>query len=68
MNISKEMKEIVICKKCGQEEYYGMMHWERGGQSCRRCIYDSWEKRSDDWRRTEDDFIFPLYKDGKDYR
>ena len=30
------MKEVVICKSCSSEEYYGMMYWHHGTVICRR--------------------------------
>lgn len=60
------MKEVVICKSCSSEEYYGMMYWHNGKVICRRCMYTIWEAESD-WERGDDDLTFPLYGDGIDY-
>lgn len=61
-----EMKRIVKCPQCGQEEYYGMIHWRDGEQMCRKCIYTLWETKGP-WRRTPSDMTFPIHEDGRDY-
>lgn len=38
-----EMKRIVICKYCGNPEYYGDMHWLSGRYSCRNCYKEQWQ-------------------------
>ncbi len=63
-----EMLEIVRCKSCRKDEYQGCIHWRDGLQYCRRCIYEIWSKESDYvWRPKPNDYVFPLYSDGKDY-
>lgn len=60
--------EIVECPVCGQQEYYGMMHWHNGQTMCRSCIYRIWSEEEDaNWRPGENDYIFPLYDDGNCY-
>ena len=59
-------KEIVKCKVCGEQEYYGMLHWNNGQTMCRKCIYKLWSEGSK-WKPTETDYVFPLYDDGRRY-
>lgn len=64
-----EMKEVVTCKVCGKDEYYGMLHWAPYiGQVCRKCMYREWQRTEPTWKPSETDYVFPLYQDGKDYR
>ena len=60
------MKKVIVCPKCGKQEYYGMLQWRDGKEMCRKCIYDVWESEGP-WRRTPSDEVFPIYEDGKDY-
>lgn len=63
-----EMKEIVVCRECHKEEYYGMMVWHNGHSYCRRCTYNRWRKQSNyDWMPGKNHYTFPLYDDGIDY-
>lgn len=62
-----EMKEIVICERCGKEEYYGMMHWYDGKSGCRSCIYEVWKETDPGWFPSTLDYRFPIYRDGKNY-
>jgi hypothetical protein len=41
-----EMKEVVICRECGKEEYYGMMIWYNGRTYC-RAVHIAMEKKSE---------------------
>jgi len=62
------MKEVVICRECGKEEYYGMMIWYNGRTYCRACTYERWKKNSNyNWQPGSNDYVFPLYEDGIDY-
>nr|DAF72143.1 MAG TPA: TFIIB-TERMINAL DOMAIN, TFIIB, TRANSCRIPTION INITIATION [Caudoviricetes sp.] len=65
-NMNDIMKKVIVCPKCGKQEYYGMLHWRDGKEMCRKCIYDVWESEGP-WRRTPSDEVFPIYEDGKDY-
>lgn len=58
-----ELADIVKCKNCGEEEYYGYMHWYEGRTYCRRCIYKIWEQQSS-WKPGENDYYFPLDGNG----
>lgn len=68
-----EMKRVVVCPKCGQPEYYGMMIWlnlygsTTTKTACRKCTYEIWGKQNPKWRRERADFSFPQYEDGKIY-
>ena len=62
-----EMLEIVHCKKCDHEEYYGMMTWLNGTTYCRKCTYENWTNSSK-WLPGPKDYTFPLYDDGIDWR
>jgi ribosomal protein L40E len=62
-----EMKEIVVCKRCGNSEYYGMIHWHNGSTMCRKCIYQVWRALDPKWEPRERDHVFPLYEDGVNY-
>ena len=37
------MDKIVICKQCGQPEYYEKMRWLSGKCSCRNCYRANWQ-------------------------
>lgn len=37
------MEEPVICKCCGNAEYYGKMRWLNGNMMCRDCYKRQWE-------------------------
>ena len=52
------MNTPVQCPRCKRIEYYGHMHWTRGGSVCRRCIYDEWE-HDGYWRRGATDLVYP---------
>lgn len=39
------MSEIVICKYCGQKEYYGKMMWLSGKCCCRNCYKEEYKKQ-----------------------
>lgn len=39
-----EMKRIVICRHCGQPEYFGEMRWLSGICSCRKCYKAQFER------------------------
>ena len=41
-----EMKRIVICKYCGNPEYYGKMRWLSGKCTCRDCYRKDYEENS----------------------
>lgn len=43
-----EMNRIVICKHCGEPEYYGEMRWLSGRCSCRNCY--KWQYESENGR------------------
>jgi hypothetical protein len=62
-----EMKNIITCKFCGNQEYYGMMHWLNGTTMCRKCIYKVWQGPKNNWTPGSHDYVFPLYEDGIDY-
>lgn len=64
--MDKEMIKIVICKHCKSKEYFGMMHWLKGKQYCRSCIYEIWEDGRECTRGSEV-YTFPKYENGKDY-
>lgn len=58
---SKEISSVVgVCRECGKFEYYNLMTWFSGKQSCRVCTYERWEKTSD-WVRTEENLVYPDY-------
>lgn len=59
--------KIVKCPVCGEQEYYGMMHWNNGRTMCRKCIYKLWSERDANWCPGENDYVFPLYEDGNSY-
>lgn len=64
-----EMKEIVSCPNCKEDEYYGMLHWQSGKQYCRKCIYRIWQNETNyKWKPKKNDYTFPFYSDGVDYR
>lgn len=64
-----KMKDVVICPECGREEYYGQIHWRNGRQMCRYCIYERWKADTNyQWEPGKNDYVFPLYSDGEDYR
>lgn len=37
------MTDIVLCKTCGQPEYYGEMRWLSGRTLCRDCYRSDYE-------------------------
>jgi len=43
-HLSDEMAEIVICRHCGNPEYYGEMRNLNGKQECRVCYKHHWEE------------------------
>lgn len=46
MNERDEMKRIVLCKYCGQPEYYGEMRWLSGKCCCRCCYKMDYEEQN----------------------
>ena len=38
-----EMSRIVVCKHCGNLEYYGEMRWLSGFCGCRNCYKARWQ-------------------------
>lgn len=47
-----DMKRIVICKYCGNPEYYGRMMWLSGKCCCRNCYraeYEAENKKPYTW-------------------
>ena len=38
-----DMKEIILCKHCGEPEYYGEMRWLNGFCGCRNCYKHKWQ-------------------------
>ena len=40
-----DLKEIVRCKKCGQNEYWGNMTWLNGKALCRDCYSKAIENK-----------------------
>ena len=60
--------KVEICKNCNSKEYYDCMVWYNGKTYCRRCTYERWEKETNHkWKPSENDYVFPKYKDGKIY-
>lgn len=41
-----DMQKIVICRHCGNPEYYGEMHWSSGICSCRDCYKGQYERET----------------------
>lgn len=37
------MDKIVICKQCGNPEYWGEMRWLSGKCTCRNCYQANWQ-------------------------
>lgn len=63
------MKDVVKnYRGCGHIEYYGMLIWKNGLEFCRKCTYQRWQEESNyKWKPGENDLLFPLYEDGKNY-
>lgn len=60
-----QLLEIVECRDCHQQEYYGMMIWHNDHTYCRKCTYERWAKESGyKWWPGEKDYTFPQYSDG----
>ena len=42
------MNEVVICKHCGEKEYYLSMRWLDGLELCRNCYKEEYEYTTGD--------------------
>lgn len=54
-------KTVIICPKCGKEEYYGMMYYVDCKLLCRKC-FKKLTRNGEDIK-----YFFPKWEDGVDY-
>lgn len=71
--IVNSLKAVVKCRRCGEREYRGCLHWRDGVMMCRKCIYEVWQNETkkrclQPWKPSDKDYVFPLYLDGKNYQ
>ena len=50
----QKVNEIVLCRHCGQPEYWGEMRWLSGICSCRNCYQSQWEREEREPYRWDD--------------
>lgn len=76
VKITPVLLQVVICKQCGEPEYYGCMLYIRRRLSCRRCLYATYGVQKDAAKSPKSQqpekvvegirFVYPIYEDGID--